>query len=261
MASTTKKTSSTPSKATASKATASKATATKSTATKAAATKAAAKSDISHTVTFTQTPEDQELLEAIAEELAEQTFESFEQICKEALRYFLFEDDVEEIEEEEELAEGTPPDSSQGVAQYLEQHLGHVLQRLEQMEAVVSQPLTLLQQQVTSLENTLAQKDVQHLTELTVQLDRLGQQVERLEAMPEASSSVALLLDASPSVDAASETGTAEADTAESSVEFASESAPELAPESAPESAAAPSPSQKTLDPRLSLLSALLEDF
>lgn len=255
MASTTKKTSSIPSKSTASKATASKATAGKSTTTKAAATKAtatkaAAKADISHTVTFTQTPEDQELLEAIAEELAEQTFESFEQVCKEALRYFLFEDDVEEIEQEE-LTEGTPPDSSQSVTLYLEQHLGHVLQRLEQIEAVVGQPLALLQQQVTNLENTLAQKDVQHLTELTLQLDRLGQQVERLEAsaLPEASSSEGLLIDAPPGVDASSEAGTAEAAIAESSVE------------SAPDSAAAPSPSQKTLDPRLSLLSALLEDF
>lgn len=204
-------------------------------------------------MTFTQTPEDQELLEAIAEELAEQTFESFEQVCKEALRYFLFEDDVEEIEEE--LTEGIPPDSSQGVALYLEQHLGHVLQRLEQIEAVVGQPLVLLQQQVTNLENTLAQKDVQHLTQLTLQLDRLGQQVERLEAsaLPEASSSEGLLMDTSPGVDASSEAATAEAATAESSVESA--------PESAPDSAAAPSPSQKTLDPRLSLLSSLLEDF
>jgi hypothetical protein len=243
MASTTKKTSSTPSKATASKATASKATATKS----------AAKSHISHTVTFTQTPEDQELLEAIAEELADQTFESFEQVCKEALRYFLFEDDVEEIAaiEEEERAEGTAPDSSQGAAQYLEQHLGQVIQRLEQMEAVVSQPLTLLQKQVTSLENTLAQKDGQHLTELAVQLDRLGQQVDRLEAMPEASSSEALLMDALPSVDAS---GASDADEASVESETASESITEPGP-------AAPSPSQKTLDPRLSLLSALLEDF
>ena len=243
MASTTRKTSSTPSKSTASKSTASKSTASKSTT-----TKTAAKAGISHTVTFTQTPEDQELLKAIAEELADQTFESFEQICKEALRYFLFEDEIEEIEEEG-LAEDATPDSSERapIAQHLEQHLGQIIQRLEQIETVVGKPLVLLQQQVTSLEKTLVQKDAQHLTELTVQLDRLGQQVERLEAnaVPETSSSAALLLDDAPLVDASSE----------SSVE----SQPESDLESAP--AAAPSLSKQTLDPRLNLLSALLEDF
>ncbi|OLP17255.1 hypothetical protein BST81_15665 [Leptolyngbya sp. 'hensonii'] len=120
----------------------------------------------SKSVTFSQDAADQTLLAAIEEEISDGHFASFSELCKQALQYFLF--------EEETPAATDPTQVGQTLAQLQSQFTG-LGQQMEQMEAELKQSLSKPSSDSVS-------DEVSHLTQQIKQIDtRISQQLTQLQ--------------------------------------------------------------------------------
>lgn len=138
---------------------------------------------LTQSVVFTQSPIDQELLEAIEQELEEKVFANFDELCKEALYEFLWETTDEathEVPNLPHLATHTPSEPEN-----LETDR-EILPAIAAMETRLTQQIETLQQQVTSLlqlVSTLMPQDrSQDLPQDTLQDSPQTQMVDAPEA-------------------------------------------------------------------------------
>ncbi len=165
MASTSKKNSaSTTKKATTSKVTApqesvSKATASKATANKKTTTRKSApidKETIVQSVVFTKTKSDQELLEAIEQELEAAAFSSFDELCKEALYQFLWEEESQSIQPQLDQLEESIAAKNAAAFKQLGQQIRQIIPTIEEVTHPLSEQIEQLQAQVEALQQQLA---------------------------------------------------------------------------------------------------------
>ncbi|MDX2097945.1 MAG: hypothetical protein SFW36_09225 [Leptolyngbyaceae cyanobacterium bins.59] len=132
-----------------------------------------AKKTSSKTVTFTQDEADQALLAAIEEELAEEQYASFGELCKEALHAFFAGED----EEKGNLEGGSYPD-----LETLKDQLTRLEQQIGQISERSDQGLSDLQQQMTGLERTFSKQEPDDLEgQLTRVTQRITQQITQLQ--------------------------------------------------------------------------------
>ncbi len=280
MASTSKKTSSstakntttskvTPNQEPAKKAPASKATASKASTSRTNPRKPAAVEGIIQSVVFTQNELDQELLEAIEQELEEAEFTDFDELCKEALYQFLWQDEASQSDDSgpSEEPDSIPTEFSQTqltqlqnqfakfeqslvaknathakqlgqqigqqVGQQVGQHIRQILPSIEQMEARLTDQLDALQAQLDSLQQLIV---VAPLASLPDPIEAVEPEVEP-EIEPEIEPEV------EPEIEP----------------EVEPEVEPEIEPVETLKTLAKKIPTER--DPFLDRLSALLEDF
>lgn len=108
--------------------------------------------EIIHSVVFTRKKQDKELLEAIEQELDASVFANFDELCKEALYQFLWEDESQSIQPQlDQLEESIVTKNATAIKQ-LSQQLRQIIPTIEQVIAPLTEQLEQLQTQVESLQ-------------------------------------------------------------------------------------------------------------
>jgi methyl-accepting chemotaxis protein len=108
--------------------------------------------EIVHAVVFTVNKQDKELLEAIEQELDASEFSNFDELCKEALYHFLWEDENRSLQHQLNQLEQSIVTKNATAIKQLAQQLRQIIPTIEQVIHPLTAQLDQLQTQVESLQ-------------------------------------------------------------------------------------------------------------
>ncbi len=141
--------------------------------------------DVVHSVVFTVKKQDKELLEAIEQELDTSEFANFDELCKEALYQFLWEDESRSLHHQfHELEESIVAQNATAVKQ-LAQQLGQIIPTIEQVTHPLTAQLEQLQTQVEALKQQLSHgpQNLAFITPLENEAIELESPIEIIEVV------------------------------------------------------------------------------
>ncbi len=114
--------------------------------------RSAVPSEIVHSVVFTVNKQDKELLEAIEQELDTSEFSNFDELCKEALYHFLWDDESPSLQQQFQQFEESIVTKNATAIKQLTQQLRQIIPTIEQVIAPLTTQLDQLKTQVASLQ-------------------------------------------------------------------------------------------------------------